>query len=190
MAWVALDRGVRIATAHGLPGDPARWQREADALHAEVLERGWDPGRETFVQAYGEPQLDAAALAISRTRFLPRADPRIRTTLAAVRRELATSCEDLIYRYRVDDGIDHGGREGAFVICSLWVVQNLAMTGQHAEAERLFKNLLRRAGPLGLLAEEIDPESGEQLGNYPQALSHAALINTASILERMRPPAD
>jgi GH15 family glucan-1,4-alpha-glucosidase len=190
MAWVALDRGARLSRSLKLPGDADRWEREAALLHAEILERGWDPGRQTFVQAYGEPQLDAAALVISKARFLPRADPRIRTTLAAVRRELTSSCEDLIYRYRVDDGIDHGGREGAFVICSLWVVQNLAMTGQHAEAERLFKNLLRRAGPLGLLAEEIDPETGEQLGNYPQALSHAALINTAFILEKMRPPLD
>jgi GH15 family glucan-1,4-alpha-glucosidase len=102
-----------------------------------------------------------------------------------VRKELATSCEDLIYRYRSADGLE--GTEGAFVICSCWVVGNLALTGEHAEAERLFRLLLKRGGPLGLFAEEIDPATGEQLGNYPQALSHAAIIQTAILLERLRP---
>jgi len=185
MAWVALDRGARIATELNLPGDAERWGREAAAVHAEVLERGWDPARQTFVQAYGEPQLDAALLVIPKVQFLPRSDPRVRSTLAAVRKELATVCEDLIYRYRTLDGL--GGDEGAFVVCSFWMVQNLAMVGEHTEAERLFRNLLRRANHLGLFAEEIDPATGDHLGNFPQALSHAALINTAHILELLRP---
>lgn len=185
MAWTALNRGARIASEVGLPGDVERWRREADALHAEVLERGWDPERQTFVQVYGEPQLDAAVLVMSKLRFLPRADPRIKSTLQAIRRELATPCEDLIYRYRAADGLT--GTEGAFVACSFWMIQNLAEVGEHAEAERLFKNLLRRSNHLGLLAEEIDPGTGEHLGNFPLALSHAALINTAYILERLRP---
>ena len=185
MAWVALDRGARIATELNLPGDAERWGREAAAVHAEVLERGWDPARQTFVQAYGEPQLDAALLVIPKVQFLPRSDPRVRSTLAAVRKELATVCEDLIYRYRTLDGL--GGDEGAFVVCSFWMVQNLAMVGEHTEAERLFRNLLRRANHLGLFAEEIDPATGDHLGNFPQALSHAALINTDHILELLRP---
>jgi alpha,alpha-trehalase len=186
MAWVALDRGVRIATELNLPGDAERWQREADAVHADVLERGWDPARETFVQAYGEPQLDSALLAIPKMRFLPRADPRVRSTLVAIRRELATTCEDLIYRYRASDGVANGGDEGAFVVCSFWMVESLATVGEFGEAERLFRNLLRRANHLGLLAEEIDPATGEHLGNFPQGLSHAALITTAHVLERLR----
>ena len=154
-------------------------------MREEVLERGWDAARGTFVQVYGEPQLDASVLIIPNVGFLRRDDPRVRSTLAAVRHELASPCEDLIYRYRAPDGLD--GHEGAFVACSFWVVQNLALIGDFAEAERLFKNLLRRANPLGLLAEEIDPTSGEQLGNFPQGLSHAALLDTAFILEKLRP---
>lgn len=187
MACVALERGAGIAAELGAPDDAERWRREARMLRAEILERGWDPARQTFVQAYGEPQLDAAVLTIPKLRFLDRSDPRVRSTLAAVRRELATACEDLIYRYRTPDGLS--GDEGALVVCSFWMVQNLAMVGEHAEAERLFRNLLHRGNHLGLFAEEIDPATGVHLGNFPQGLSHAALINTAHILERLRPPA-
>jgi GH15 family glucan-1,4-alpha-glucosidase len=185
MAWVALNRGARMATDLHLAGDIERWRKEAATLHAEVMDQGWDKERQTFIQAYGSPHLDASALVIPKVGFLQRKDPRVRSTLAAVRKELATSCEDLIYRYRSADGLE--GTEGAFVICSCWVVGNLALTGEHAEAERLFRLLLKRGGPLGLFAEEIDPATGEQLGNYPQALSHAAIIQTAILLERLRP---
>lgn len=186
MAWAALDRGVALAEQARLPADLARWRDEAAALHAEVLVRGWDPIRATFVQAYDEPQLDAAVLVIPKIGFLARSDPRVASTLRAVRQELATASEDLIYRYRAPDGLA-GDEEGAFIVCCFWMVQNLAMIGEFAEAERLFRHLLRRANHVGLLAEEIDPSTGEQLGNFPQALSHAALINTACILEHVRP---
>ena len=185
LAWTALNRGCRIARRLELPGDVARWEREAAALRADVLRRGWDEKRQTFVQAYGETALDAALLVIPKVGFLRRGDPRVRSTLAAVRRELGSSCEELIYRYHSPDGL--AGREGAFVVCSFWMADNLAMVGEFAEAERLFRNLLRRATPLGLFAEEIDPATGEHLGNFPQALSHAALLDTAAILERLRP---
>jgi GH15 family glucan-1,4-alpha-glucosidase len=185
MAWVALDRGARLATRLRLDADVAAWRREADALRAEVLERGWDAARGCFVQVYGEPQLDASVLIAAKVGFLRRSDPRVRSCLDAVRRELGSSCEDLIYRYRAADGLE--GREGAFVVCSFWMIQTLALVGRFAEAERLFRNLLRRGNHLGLFAEEIDPASGEHLGNFPQALSHAALLNTAYILERLRP---
>jgi GH15 family glucan-1,4-alpha-glucosidase len=185
MAWAALDRGARIAAKLRLDGDAERWRREADALHAEVLQQGFDASRQTFVQVYGEPQLDAALLIIPKIGFLRRDDPRVTSTLAAVRHDLGSSCEDLIYRYRATDGL--GGTEGTFVVCSFWMVENLAMVGEFAEAERLFRNLLRRANHVGLLAEEIDPATGEHLGNFPQALSHAALLDTAVILEKLRP---
>ncbi len=184
MAWVALDRAARMAKKRDATADHDAWCREAELVHADVLAHAWDAERETFVQVYGEPQLDAALLVIPKVRFLPRSDPRVKSTLAAIRRELGTQVEELVYRYRSSDGLE--GDEGAFTICCFWVVQNLALTGDMETAERLFRNLLRRAEPLGLLAEEIDPATGEQLGNYPQGLSHAALINTAIILEKVR----
>ena len=187
MAWAALNRGCRIARRLALPGDVTRWEREAAALKAEVLQKGWDPARATFVQAYGEHALDAAVLIVPKVGFLRRSDPRVRSTVAAVRRDLQSSCEELIYRYHAPDGL--AGPEGAFVVCSFWLVDNLAMIGEFAEAERLFRNLLRRTNHVGLLAEEIDPATGEQLGNFPQALSHAALLDAAHILERLRPEA-
>jgi GH15 family glucan-1,4-alpha-glucosidase len=184
MAWVALDRGARIALGAGHAEEAEFWRHEAEEVHAEVLARGWDPRRNAFVQCYGEPQLDAALLIMPQLRFLPPSDPRVRSTLEAVRRELATQCEELIYRYRSEDGF--AGDEGAFVICSFWMIQTMALVGDFDEAERLFRNLLRRTNSVGLIAEEIDPATGEQLGNFPQGLSHAALINTAHLLERLR----
>lgn len=184
MAWVTLDHGAWIAEQQSLPGDTAAWRREAAKLRDEILEKGVDKTRETFTQVYGEPQLDAALLVVPKVRFLPRGDARVKGTLAAIRAELATPVEELIYRYRSADGLT--GDEGAFVFCSFWMIDNLALTGELDEAERLFKNLLRRASPLGLFAEEIDPATGEHMGNYPQALSHAALINTALLIEQVR----
>ncbi len=185
MAWVALERGARVAEQRGAEDEAAAWRREAERIHADVMAHAWDAQRQTFVQVYGEPQLDAALLIIPKVAFLPGDDPRVSGTLAAIRRELGTSVEELVYRYRTPDGLE--GDEGAFVIVSFWMVQNLVLAGRYDEGERLFRNLIRRAEPLGLLAEEIDPATGEQLGNYPQGLSHAALIETAHVLEKFRP---
>lgn len=184
MAWVALDHGASIAERHGLPGDIDAWRKEAATLRAEVLDKGVDPARNTFVQSYGESALDAALLVAPKVQFLPPDHPLVRGTLEAVRKELATPVEELIYRYHSEDGL--AGDEGAFIFCSFWMIQNLALTGQVGEADRMFRNLVRRANPVGLLAEEIDPFTGAQMGNFPQALSHAALINTAYILEQLR----
>ena len=184
MAWVALDRAAGLARRWSLDGQGDRWRAVADAVRADVLAHGWDAGRATFTQAYGEPQLDAALLAVPKVGFLPPTDERVRTTLAAVRKELATPCEDLIYRYHGPDGMS--GAEGAFLFTSFWMLQNLALIGEVAEAERLFGNLLRRASEVGLFAEEIDPLTNAHLGNFPQALSHAALVETAFVLERAK----
>jgi GH15 family glucan-1,4-alpha-glucosidase len=184
MAWTALDRGARMAEALGHHADAARWRAEAVLLRTDVLDRGWDASRGTFVQAYDAPELDAAVLVAPQIRFLERTDPRVRSTVDAVRRELGSSHEELIYRYRRPDGLP--GSEGAFVICSFWVAHALALMGDVDEAERLFRKLLARATPLGLYGEEIDPDTGAHLGNFPQALSHAAVINTAHVLASMR----
>lgn len=184
MAWVALDRGSRMAADMGHVADATRWRAESDAVHADVMARGWDEERGTLVQAYGSPDLDAAVLVAPKVGFFDRSDPRTRRMVEAVRRELGTPHAELIYRYRSHDGL--AGTEGAFIICSFWLAQALALIGDVDAAEDLFRRLLARATPLGLYAEEIDPATGAHLGNFPQAFSHAALINTAHILAAAR----
>jgi GH15 family glucan-1,4-alpha-glucosidase len=184
MAWCALDRGIRLALRNRLPGEVDLWRRAAAALRAEVLDRGWSTLKQSFVQAYGDDDLDAALLVIPLIGFLPRSDPRVCSTLNAIRQELSAGPEELIYRYRSPDGL--AGEEGAFLVCSFWMVQNLALVGQRDEAARLYRLLLRRGGPLGLFPEEIDPRTGDFLGNYPLGLSHAALLNCAVTLQRVR----
>jgi GH15 family glucan-1,4-alpha-glucosidase len=185
MAWVALDRGASLAQQGGFPGDVARWRREAALIQQDVLAKGWDAERRTFRQAYDGNDLDAAVLVIPTMRFLPRFDPRVRQTIDAVHRELNAGSDDLIFRYRGPDGLL--GAEGAFVICSFWLAQAHALAGDFATGEDLFRKLLGRATPLGLYGEQIDPATGAHLGNFPQAFSHAALMTTALVLERLRP---
>jgi alpha,alpha-trehalase len=185
MAWVALDRGASLAQQGGFRGDVARWRREAALIQQDVLANGWDAERRTFRQAYDGNDLDAAVLVIPTMRFLPRLDPRVRQTIDAVHRELNAGSDDLIFRYRGPDGLL--GAEGAFVICSFWLAQAHALAGDFATGEALFRKLLQRATPLGLYGEQIDPATGAHLGNFPQAFSHAALMTTALVLERLRP---
>ncbi|MDQ0797110.1 glycoside hydrolase family 15 protein [Streptomyces sp. B1I3] len=180
MAWVAADRAVRTLEQHPeLPGDADRWRAMRDAVHAEVCEKGYDPVRNTFTQYYGSQELDAATLLIVRTGFLPSDDPRVVGTVDAVREELAH--DGLIRRYSTEgvsvDGLP--GDEGAFVVCSFWLVDALQRTGRAGEAEELFERLLALRNDVGLLAEEYDPVAGRQLGNYPQAFSHIGLVNSA-----------
>lgn len=183
MCWVALDRGVRLATAHGLDADLERWRAEADACRAEVLARGYDAGRDTFVRAYGVSDLDASCLVIPMVRFLHRSDPRVAGTVRAIARELGTDGSPFVYRYHGDDGLS--GREGAFSICSFWLAQTLAMIGDYDEGVRIFEDMLSRANHVGLFSEQIDPASGKFLGNFPQGLTHIALINCAHVLARL-----
>lgn len=185
MAWVALDRGASLAQQGGFPGDVARWRREAALIQQDVFTNGWDPVRKTFRQAYDGDDLDAAVLVIPTMRFLPRLDPRVRQTIDAVHRELHAGSDELIFRYRGPDGLL--GAEGAFVICSFWLAQAHALAGDFATGEALFRKLLDRATPLGLYGEQIDPATGDHLGNFPQAFSHAAVMTTALVLERLRP---
>ncbi|WP_053800569.1 glycoside hydrolase family 15 protein [Streptomyces rimosus] len=180
MAWVAADRALKAVEIHpDLEGDVERWRAMRDAVHREVCEKGFDPERNTFTQSYGSDQLDAATLLIPRLGFLPADDPRVIGTVDAVREELTH--EGLIRRYSTDgravDGLP--GSEGTFLVCSFWLAEALHLTGRREEAQKLFDRLLRLPNDLGLLAEEYDPVSGRQLGNFPQAFSHVGLIGTA-----------
>jgi GH15 family glucan-1,4-alpha-glucosidase len=183
MSWVALDRGVRIAEELKLEGDTARWRTARDVVHAEIMERGWSEAQQSFVQSYDDSVLDAAALAIPMFRFLPWNHPRVHSTVRAIARELTTVDGELVYRYRQLDGLE--GQEGAFSICTFWLAQALAMIGDRERAERIFRRMLRHANHVGLYSEEIDPASGEFLGNFPQAFTHIALINCAAAMARL-----
>jgi GH15 family glucan-1,4-alpha-glucosidase len=178
MCWVALDRGISLCRDFGFKGPVEDWEREREAVKRAVLEQGFDTERNTFVRSFGSTELDAALLEIPVVRFLPGDDPRVTGTIDAVRERLGRG--DLVYRYLEDDTLE--GEEGAFVACSFWLVQALALNGRYDEACGLFDDLCRRPNELGLLPEEIDPESGRFLGNYPQGFSHIALINAAATL--------
>lgn len=177
MSWVALDRGISMAEELGLEGDVAHWREQRDTLRAEIMERGWSEAKRSFVQAYDSEALDAAALAIPMVRFLPWEDQRVRSTVQAIARELTTADGELVYRYRSPDGLE--GEEGAFSICTFWLAHALACIGERERADSIMRRMLRHANHLGLFSEEIDPATGEFLGNFPQGLTHIALINCA-----------
>ncbi|MFN3514971.1 MAG: glycoside hydrolase family 15 protein [Phenylobacterium sp.] len=178
MAWAAFDRAARAVEEFGCDGPAARWRALAAEVHAEVCERGFDPDLGAFVQAYDTKALDAATLLIPLVGFLPADDPRMVGTVRAIERDL--TCEGLVLRYDPEaapDGVD--GSEGAFLACSFWLADNLILQGRHQEAEALFARLVGLCNDVGLLAEEYDPRAGRQLGNFPQAFSHFALVDTA-----------
>jgi GH15 family glucan-1,4-alpha-glucosidase len=187
MCRVALDRAVKGVERFGQPGPLERWKRLRARIHDDVCRQGYDPAQGAFVQRYGSPALDAAALLMPITGFLPADDPRIRGTVRAIERELMH--DGLVYRYRTeatDDGLPPG--EGAFLACSFWLADNYALQGRRRAACALFERLLDLANDVGLLAEQYDPAAGRQLGNFPQAFSHVALVNTAFNLgERVKP---
>jgi alpha,alpha-trehalase len=180
MCWVAFDRAIRIAEELG--GAPAidRWRHARAAIHDEVLERGWSGRKNCFVQYYGSDTLDAANLLIPVVGFLPGDDPRVRSTIRATLDELTR--DGMLYRYTGDDGL--AGGEGVFSICTFWLADALILAGEVENGERVFRRMLRFANHLGLYSEELDPRTGDFLGNFPQAFTHIALINTARILHR------
>jgi len=180
-AWHALDCGIKTARAFGLDAPCARWGDVKAEIHAEVCDKGFDDNRNTFTQYYGSQELDASLLFVPLTGFLPPDDPRCVGTVEAVARELMEG--GLLLRYRPKDGNDGlRGREGAFLACSFWLVQSYCYIGRREEAERLFESLTALCNDVGLLAEEYDPEAKRQLGNFPQAFSHLALIQAAFAL--------
>jgi GH15 family glucan-1,4-alpha-glucosidase len=181
MCWVALDRAIRMAEGLDLPSDIPTWRAEREAIHAEVMEHGWSEAKQSFVQHYNTDALDASNLLIGIVGFLPRDHPRVRGTVEATVRELTSVDQELVFRYINPDGLP--GDEGVFSICTFWLADALILCGEVERGERIFRRMLRHANHLGLYSEELDPISGEFLGNFPQAFTHIALINTAHILE-------
>jgi GH15 family glucan-1,4-alpha-glucosidase len=183
MAWVAFDRTIRSAEQFGLDGPLDRWRALRARIHETVCAQGFDAARGCFTQSFGTPGLDASCLLIPLVGFLPPEDPRVRGTLAAVERDLLV--DGFVLRYRTEQGADGlPPGEGAFLACSFWLVDNYAQQGRHAEAIALFERLLALRNDLGLLAEEYDPRVRRQVGNFPQAFSHVALIGSALALSR------
>jgi GH15 family glucan-1,4-alpha-glucosidase len=185
MAWVAFDRAVKAVEMFGREGPIDRWRRIRAEIHAEVCREGYDAERGTFTQYYGSRELDASVLLIPAVGFLAPTDKRVVGTIAAVKRELTQ--DGLVYRYATEasDGSVDGlpGKEGAFLPCSFWLADALAMAGRNCEARALFERLLTLRNDLGLLSEEYDVDRGRMCGNFPQAFTHLALVGTAHRLE-------
>ena len=189
MAWVAFDRAVRSIEEFGLDGPVERWRQARDEIHANVCAHGFDPAQNAFVQSYGSTALDASLLLIPLVGFLPPDDPRVRGTIAAIERKLMRNGSGVALRHRKRRLTDCRPGEGAFLACSFWLADNYALTGRIEEARALFERLLVLRNDVGLLAEEYDPSGKRQLGNFPQAFSHLALINTAHNLANVAAPA-
>ncbi len=182
MAWVAVDRTIKLIESGDADGPLEKWRELRDDIHRDVCEKGYDKERNTFTQSYGSRELDASLLLIPQMGFLPPDDKRVIGTIEAIQRELSTS-DGFILRYPTsgeDAGVDGlEGDEGAFLACSFWMADDLAMIGRVDEARKLFERLLALRNDLGLLAEEWDPRLQRQVGNFPQAFSHVPLIDTA-----------
>jgi len=178
MAWVAFDRGVRTVESQGLDGPAERWRAVRDEIHAEICEHGWNEQLGSFTQSYDSTELDASLLLLPLVGFLPTSDARVRGTIEAVERTLLQ--DGFVLRYRTHetgvDGLPPG--EGVFLPCSFWLVDCYELLGRHDDAHALFERLLGLANDLGLLSEEYDPAAGRMLGNFPQAFTHLALVNS------------
>jgi GH15 family glucan-1,4-alpha-glucosidase len=182
MAWVAFDRAVRTVEATGLGGPVERWKAIRDEIHGHVCAEAYDPDRNTFTQYRGSHDVDASLLMIPLVGFLPVEDPRVRGTIDAVRRSLAR--DGLLARYENSEDVEGvAGREGAFIACTFWLVDCLALSGRTEEARTLFERLLDLRNDVGLLSEEYDVEGHRMLGNFPQAFSHVSLIGSAHNLD-------
>jgi GH15 family glucan-1,4-alpha-glucosidase len=189
MAWVAYDRAIKSAECFGLPGPVDDWRRLRKQIHAEVCQRGFDPELGSFVQSFGSKELDASLLLIPAVGFLPADDPRVRGTVEAVERRLLV--DGFVLRYdsaSVDDGLPPG--EGAFLACSFWLVDAYVLQNRRDDAHKLFKRLVKLCNDVGLLSEEYDPRAGRLVGNFPQAFSHVALVNSAFNLVHESKPAE
>jgi GH15 family glucan-1,4-alpha-glucosidase len=181
MAWVAFDRGIKDAEQDGLEGPIDRWKKLRDKIHAEVCEKGFDRRANSFVQSYDSTHLDASLLLIPQVGFLPADDPRVLGTIAAIERNLLV--DGLVLRYSTETNVDAlPAGEGCFLPCSFWLADSYALTGRRREGEALFERLISLSNDVGLFAEEYDPRVKRMLGNFPQALTHMAVVNSARLL--------
>ncbi|MBW1601841.1 glycoside hydrolase family 15 protein [Streptomyces sp. JJ66] len=179
MCWVALDRALRLADRIDAAGRAAAWRRARAEIRAAILERGWHEETGAFTQSFGDTALDASALMLPITGFLPADDARVLSTLDAITRDL-TDGHGLVHRYRTDSGVDGlAGQEGSFLLCTFWLAHAQALAGRLDDARATFERAAAQASDLGLLAEQTDPASGRLLGNFPQAFSHIGLVNAA-----------
>jgi GH15 family glucan-1,4-alpha-glucosidase len=181
MVWMALDRGIRMVDEGMLAGDTTRWQAARSEIATHVLENGYDPDLGAFTQRFGSGTLDASNLLLPLMEIIPFSDPRVQSTIDRTLQDLTE--QDLVYRYKADDGLP--GEEGAFGLCTFWLVDALALSGRLDEAYRVFDGMTSRANEAGLFSEQIDPANGEFLGNFPQAFTHMGLINSALYLAHM-----
>ena len=187
MSWLAFDRAVRLHDEFGRPGPVDRWRTLRDEIRGEILAQAWSDRKQAFAQSFGSDELDASVLLIPSAGLLPATDERFVSTVEVIRRELTVDGLVLRYRSRDDgavDGLPPG--EGVFLTCSFWLAEVLALQGKQDEARELFERLLDLRNDVGLLAEEYDPVAGRQLGNFPQAFTHLALVNTAVALGKGR----
>jgi GH15 family glucan-1,4-alpha-glucosidase len=183
MAWVAFDRAIKAVDEFGLEGPVERWRQLREEVHNEVCDKGFDPKRNSFVQYYGSDELDASLLMIAKVGFLPPSDPRVAGTMTAIQRELMH--DGFLARYLAKPGVDGlPPGEGAFLLCTFWLADNLALLKRRDEARSIFERLLTLRNDVGLLSEQYDPVAKRQLGNFPQAFSHVGLINTAICLSK------
>jgi GH15 family glucan-1,4-alpha-glucosidase len=188
MAWVGVDRAIAGVEQHGLDGPVQQWRELRERIRNDILHNGYDAERNTFVQYYGGRSVDAALLMIASVGFLPADDPRVVGTVEAIQRELTV--DGFVLRYRTELGVDGiEGGEGAFLACTFWLADNLALMGRYEESAAIFERLLALRNDVGLLAEEYDPCARRQLGNFPQAFTHVGLINTAHNLVSGQGPA-
>ena len=175
LCWVALDRAVKLSERERIPGDAAAWRRTRDEIRRAILTRGYNRTLHAFTQAFDNAVLDGSALVIPLVGFLPAMDPRVQSTVRVIQERLTAG--GLVYRYLGDDGLPGG--EATFALCSFWLVDNLALSGRISKARKLFERLIGYANDVGLLSEQIDPATGELLGNFPQGFTHLALIRSA-----------
>jgi GH15 family glucan-1,4-alpha-glucosidase len=189
MAWVAFDRAIKGCEEHGLKGEIERWRAIRQEIHDDVCQNGYDRELGSFVQSYGSKNLDASLLMIAKVRFLPADDPRVVGTVRAIERGLMV--DGFVMRYNtheVDDGLPPG--EGAFLACTFWLADNYRLMGRESEARELLDRLLKLQNEVGLLSEQYDFAAKRLVGNFPQAFSHVALVNSAFNLTRDAKPAE
>jgi GH15 family glucan-1,4-alpha-glucosidase len=187
MAWVALDRAIKHHEEYDGGGDVKRWKKNRDMIHRQVCAKGFDKKLNSFVQSYGSKQLDASCLQIGLMGFLPLDDPRVIGTVEAIEKRLLK--DGFVMRYdtkKTKDGLS--GSEGAFLACSFWLVTSLWLIGRKADAKKMFERLLALRNDVGLLSEEYDPVAKRMVGNFPQALSHIALLHSAFALSGLWKP--